>query len=247
MGQDWRPDEAISPRLIQALFRLLDDRIAEASTANELSRWVTARALYSSLYVFSLRGNEGLLADLKGLRDEFEAGRSHDPQYTTLALLGQFKGEQHRRQHLMYSVDVTGSGIEVRKYLEDLLVVRASEGRSDGPAICDPQGRQWTTAQANEILHELLCTLFDLDPSLFPSHVTSHADVKEKYHLFRSFRRASDSKAIAKGVNLLDIRVVNRWHKVEKAAGQRPSYDMSQHYAQIDLLVDCFLRYTGAM
>jgi hypothetical protein len=162
-------------------------------------------------------------------------------------LLGQFKGEQHRRQHLMYSVDETGSGIQVRKIISDLIILRHSEGRLDGPAICDPEGRQWTTAQANEILHELLCSLFDQDPALFPSHVTSHADIKAKYHLFRSFRRASDSRAIAKGINLSDIRVVNRWSKVEKAKGQRPTFEMSQHYAQIDLLVDCFLRYTGAM
>jgi hypothetical protein len=113
MGQDWQPDEAISPRLIKALFRSLDEKVADATAPLGLSRWVTARALFSFLYVFSLRVNEGLLADLKGLRDEYEAGRAHDPQYSTLALLRQFKGEQHRRQHLMYSVDKTSSGIEV--------------------------------------------------------------------------------------------------------------------------------------
>jgi hypothetical protein len=247
MGQDWRPDEAVSPRLIKALFRSLDEKIANATTASSLSQWTTARGLVAFLYVFSLRGSEGLLADLKGLREEYDAGRSHDPPYSTLALLGQFKGEQHCRQHLMYSVDETGSGIQVRKIISDLIVLRHAEGRVDGPAICDPDGRQWTTAQANEILHELLCSIFDQDPVSFPSHVGSHVDIKSKYHLFRSFRRASDSRAIAKGINLSDIRVVNRWSKVEKAKGQRPTFEMSQHYAQIDLLVDCFLRYTGAM
>jgi hypothetical protein len=28
MGQDWRPDEAVSPRLVKALMRILDDKIA---------------------------------------------------------------------------------------------------------------------------------------------------------------------------------------------------------------------------
>jgi hypothetical protein len=247
MGQDWRPDEAMSPRLIAALMRCLDERIGEAQTPEQLSRWVTARALFTFLYVFSLRGNEGLLADLKGLREEYEAGRTHDPPYSTLALLGQFKGEQHRRQHLMYSVDTTGSGIQVRKSISDLIALRCAEGRVDGPAICDSEGVQWTTAQANEILHELLCSLFDREPTVFPSHISSHSEVLSKYHLFRSFRRASDSRAIAKGISLSDITVVNRWSKVEKAKGQRPTFEMSQHYAQIDLLVDCFLRYTGAM
>jgi hypothetical protein len=130
----------------------------------------------------------------------------------------------------MYSVDKTGSGIEIRTYISNLIVLRHSEGRVDRPAICDPEGRKWTTAQANEIFHELMCSLFDQQPNLFPSHVTSHADIMTKYNLFRSFRRDSDSRAIAKGINLSDIRVVNRWHKVEKAKGQRPTFDMSQHY-----------------
>ena len=68
----------------------------------------------------------------------------------------------------MYSVDKTGSGIGVRKYISDLIVLRHSEGRVDGPAICDPEGRQWTTTQANETLHELMCSMFDQQPSLFP-------------------------------------------------------------------------------
>jgi hypothetical protein len=247
MGQDWRPDEAVSLQLIQVLFRSLVKKMVNATTASALSQWTTARGLMAFLYVFSLRGNEGLLAELKGLREEFNAGRAHDPTYSTLALLGQFKGEQHRRQHLMYSVDETDSGIQVRKIISDLIALRHSEGRVDGPAICDPEGRQWATAQAKEILHELLYSIFDQDPVPFPSHVPSHADIKSKYHLYRSFRRASDSRAIAKGINLSDIRVVHHWSKVEKAKGQRPTFEMSQHYAQIDLLVYYFLRYTGAM
>jgi hypothetical protein len=63
MGQDWRPDEAIRPHLIQPLFQLLNERIAEASTQLQLSRWIMTRALFTFLYVFSLHGNEGLLTD----------------------------------------------------------------------------------------------------------------------------------------------------------------------------------------
>jgi hypothetical protein len=233
--------------LIKALLRLLEDKISLAEDADVASHWVTARALFVFLYVFSLRGNEGLLADLHGIRDEYEAGRSHDPSYSTLALLGQVKGEQHRRQHLMYSVDKTSSGIQVRKAISDLIIVREHQGRFTGPAICDKEGVQWTTAHANEILHELLGQLFDQDPSLFPSHIGSHGVIMAKFHVYRSFRRASDSRAISKEVALTDIRVVNRWQKIEKAKGQRPSYDMTQHYAQVDLLIDCFLRYTRAM
>jgi hypothetical protein len=248
MGQDWRPDEAVSPKLSKALFRLLEDKIAASKDRDEASHWVMAWAPFTFIYVFSLRGNEGLLADLKGIRDEYDVGRSHDPIYSTLNLLGQVKGEHHRCQHLMYSVDVTSLGISVRKNISDLiLVTRELQGWLSGPAICDKEGTQWTTAFANEILHELLCNMFDQDPSLFPSHIGSHGDIIAKFHVYHSFRRASDSRAFSKEVALADIRVVNRWQKVEKAKGQRLSYDMTQHYAQIDLLIDCFLRYSKAM
>jgi hypothetical protein len=191
MGQDWRLDEALSPKLMKALLCLLDDKIADALNPAQAAHWVTARALFVLLYAFSLQGNKGLLSDLKGLRNEYEAGWSHDPPYSTQALLGQFKGEQHCRQHLMYAVDVTSSGIEVQKAISDLilvLLVRQHQGRTSGPAICNKRGRQWTTLVANAILHELLCQLFNQDPSLFPSHIGLHGDIIAKYHVYRSFR-----------------------------------------------------------
>ena len=127
-----------------------------AVDAEEASHWVTARALLVFLYVLSLRGNEGLLSDLKGIWEEYMTGRLHDPPYSTLALLGQVKGEFHRRQHLMYTVDSTSSGIQVRKVMSDLILVREHQGFFAGPAICDKEGVQWTTAWATKLLHELL-------------------------------------------------------------------------------------------
>jgi hypothetical protein len=147
----------------------------------------------------------------------------------------------------MYSVDVTSSGIEVRKAISDLILVRQHQNLTSGPVICDKKGSQWITTVADKILHELLCQLFNQDPSIFPSHIGSHGDILAKYHVYCSFQCASDSRAISKGIVLADIRVVNRWQKVEKAQGRRLSYNIPQHYAQIDLLVECSLHYTMAM
>jgi hypothetical protein len=147
--------------------------------------------------MFSLRENEGLLSDLKGLRTEYEASHSHDSRFTTQALLGQYKGEQHHCQHLIYLVDVTSLDIEVCKAILDLLQVRQHQNLVSGPAICDKEGSQWTTAMGNEILHELLCHLFDQDPSLF--------DILSKYHVYHSFRCASNLRVISKEVAMADI------------------------------------------
>jgi hypothetical protein len=63
-----------------------------------------------------------------------------------------------------------------------------------------------------------------------------------KHQVFRSFRRSSDTRAIEMNVSKTDIEIVNRWHAVEAAKGNRPNFPMHQHYAQL-----AFLRYTGAM
>jgi hypothetical protein len=54
MVQDWRPEEAMSPKLMKALLRLVNDKIADAEDPDGAAHWVTARALFVSLYVFSL-------------------------------------------------------------------------------------------------------------------------------------------------------------------------------------------------
>jgi hypothetical protein len=53
MGQDWKLDKAVSPRLIQAMFCALDAKIANAMSAPCLSQWITACALMAFLYVIS--------------------------------------------------------------------------------------------------------------------------------------------------------------------------------------------------
>jgi hypothetical protein len=119
---------------------------------------------------------------------------------------------------------------------------------TSGPAICDTEGSQWTTVMANEILHELLYHLFNQAPSMFPSHIGSHRDILLKYHIYHLFRQALDSRAISKEGTMADIRFINHWQKAEKAQGLQPSYDLPQHYTQIDLLLlDCCLLYTMDM
>ncbi len=45
-----------------------------------------------------------------------------------------------------------------------------------------------------------------------------------------------------------DIEIVNRWAKREQAGDSRPEMSMKHHhYADINLLLESFLRYTQAM
>ena len=71
--------------------------------------------------------------------------------------------------------------------------------------------------------------------------------MKKAYHCFRSFRRASDTRALEAKVSTDDIKLVNRWSTSEKLEGRRPNQEMHFYYADIAQLEAPFLRYTKAM
>ena len=96
----------------------------------KLALWSLAGAYFAFSFVLSLRGNEGLLVDLKALIE-------HDvpsQKYVVIPLLGKVKGEHHVHQHLLPSVHVTNSGIQMmgvwhRCVIKTHLIL----GQSSGP------------------------------------------------------------------------------------------------------------------
>ena len=245
MGQTWLPNKAFSIDLLKELLRQVDLRIStNARDFFERHRWTVFKAYATVTYVVSLRGPEGFLLDLKGLNDHWT---DLDRNYVVIALLGRVKGETQDRAHLLPSVKVTSSGLNVKECLRGLLTVKATCGLKDGPAISDEKGRMYRTKELDDMLHEVLIELFEEKRLLFPPDITSVEHVRKFYQCFRSFRRASDTRAIEQKVDSPAIDIVNRWRLVEAAAGKRPAFTMQQHYAQIDLLLKPFLRYTRAM
>jgi putative protein kinase ArgK-like GTPase of G3E family len=99
----------------------------------------------------------------------------------------------------------------------------------------------------DKIFHELLGEIFVEHPGYFQSDIKDITDIEDQYSVFRSFRRGSDSQAIAMKVAEADIKVVNRWSRKEAAGTSKMSMDMTQYYADIHILLPAFLRYTGAM
>ena len=104
-----------------------------------------------------------------------------------------------------------------------------------------------TSRDMNDALHELLAELLVEHPTLFLSDVKNQEDAESKYDVFRSFRRGSDLQALAMNVSGVDIDVVNRWTKKEAAGTGRPSHQMKHHYADVNILLPIFRRYTMAM
>jgi hypothetical protein len=253
MGQDWRPDRAITAQLMSHLLARVElgvSKLAADKHALLRERWIFAGTYFAISYVLSLRGPEGLLMELEGCRKYFAShfGSDGDPaKHVVIALLGSVKGEHNERQHLLPSVNVTKSGIQVRRWVRRTIASNFSNNRMSGPAFCDEKGVVLTTRAMNDLLHEVLEEIRGEHPTLFLADITSRSDIEEKYNVFRSFRRGSDSRAIAMAVGPVDIDVVNRWTKKEAAGTSRPSHKMKHHYADITILLPAFERYTRLM
>ena len=91
------------------------------------------------IYVISLPCPEGLLLDLEGLRKYFNSHFGDDgkpEKHVIIALLVQVKGKHNERQHLIPSVNVTKSGINVCQWLRRTVAVNFPEGRvTYGPSL----------------------------------------------------------------------------------------------------------------
>jgi hypothetical protein len=246
MGQDWRPNRAISTQVIISLLDLTESRILMAGEDyKERDKWIMAGSYFCFCYVLSLRSPEGLLVDLKGLIEfnPFESNRT----FGIVPLLGQVKGEDHTRQHLLHCVNITDSGISVASWINRLIVIHRLKGRVDGPAFVNEFDCQSSTSEMNDLMIELLLEIYELRRDLFAVDVKSSSDISEKYNVFRSFRRGSESRAVAQKVSEADRYVVNRWRKKEVAGTGKVCHPIDQHYVDVSIVKDSFLRYTKAM
>jgi hypothetical protein len=245
IGQDWRPNQAISIQIMHCLLDGIENKARGAESVEERQRWVMAGGYFCICFVFSLRSPEGLMADLEGLLQH------HDPtsEEVVVPLLGRCKGEHHAKQHLMISVARTGSGIQVKLWLLSRVIkVHKAMGRSTGPAFVDVSGNQLSTADMNNLFLEVLGDIYEEHPKLFGHDITDFSDLSEKYNVFRSFRRGSESRAVAMKVSEADRYVVNRWKKKENAGTGKVSHSIDQHYVDINMVKESFIpRYTSAM
>ena len=128
-----------------------------------------------------------------------------------------------------------------------LITEKESLGLKDGLAISNTMGKLIEPSEIDEMLIEVLVVCYQEDKVLFPADMDIEEKLRDSYQCFRTFRRTSDTRASEKKVSKSDMDIVNQWKAVETAAGRVPGWSMQQHYAQLELLLGPFLRYTFAM
>ena len=80
-------------------------------------------------------------------------------------------------------------------------------------------------------------------PGLFEPGV----DISEWHSLFRLLRRGSTTQAVKMQVDQNIIELNNRWSKLDRARGMKPSLGMKDHYTEIKLILAALWQYSWAM
>jgi hypothetical protein len=241
MGQDVRPQLGLSIDVMMEFMNRMEMRWQ--STVDTLAQdLVGAVGAYSVLsYVASLRGNEGFLLDLFGLRQHIRKGKYDvDEPHVVAPLLGRLKGEDGERYHMLLMASETASGLKVRQWLERLVMLRERQGKYHGPAFCDEAGEVARMSDYEEIFYEILRDIQDQRPDLIAPEV----EVEQIYGFYRSFRRGSTTRATELGVSETAIDLVNRWRKVERAGGMQPSMAVRDHYTEVVQLKTSRLKFS---
>lgn len=138
MGQDIRPDLAMSIEVLHALIRELEKLGVAGETLERKRLMVSVLAYVTICFCASLQGHEGFYVDLHGLRTHMHKGRENTSgtiPHVVIPLLGRFKNEVGERHHLVFLASSTKMGLQPRKWVEALIRVRESEGRFNGPAF----------------------------------------------------------------------------------------------------------------
>jgi len=90
---------------------------------------------------------------------------------------------------------------------------------------------------------EMLEKVQERQPELFGPN----EKLGETHGLSRSMRKGSNTEAKAAGVPQSDIDGMNRWRKVEHAAGRQPKFNMHEHYSEVKMMLKSLLRYPKAL
>ena len=247
MGQDWRPDQAITPDLLLAVLSSVEQTVVDSESLEWQYTQIMAGTFFVIAYVLSLRGPEGFLLDLEGLRRHGDS-LWHRASCVVIALWGQFKGENAERAHLLPCCDITGSGIPVRTWVRRAVLLALDNNKTKGPLMTHRDGKKISSWDIDEIFHFHLTQVWNQSPHLFPSHaISDEEDIVNKYSNSRSFWRESNTRAKEMNVSIPDTDIINRWRVKESAGTRKEGGSMDQTYTDPTLLLAPFLRYTQQM
>ena len=256
MGDEWRPDFAVSSRLMVRLLDLLEEAWCMAITSRDerTKRDVTFAGAFAVVsFGGALRGEEAVLMDLRGSAAHVEDGTRHPSRpHAPVALLGKFKGEVAECHHFLALAEVTRSGIDIKRWVRRAIEWYTRKGVVHGPVFRSEKAMLNLGAERSERASlsqfaDVILPVFERIRMESSDLIPDTVDVYGSYGMSRSFRRGADTEAIARGYSQPLIDLNCRWRTIESAKGKRPRMRMSMHYAQAVLLLDKLIEFSAGL
>lgn len=245
MGHESKANHATTIGVIVMLLTYVARDAEAAETEEEANQLWKFGAFLCMCTAGSLRGYEGFYADLAGLDRHIDTGKDgvvppgrinkntvlsenecENLPHVVIPLIGKFKGDHFVDHHLINVASESMSGLKTRWWLEKLLKVAQSEGRTQGPAFATPQGRLIPSSEFDALFRQYLSEIQASTDLIDDKDV-----VEEKFGISRTPRRTAVSRAKRAGFRE-EVDEMNRWRTVENSKGRKAKVSMQMLYAE---------------
>jgi hypothetical protein len=246
MGDDSRPDAAISSELMLSLMNRVNIDFLEAENEEDKRFLSRAGLVFMSAFLGSLRGEEVP----RILRKYFiilnkESLNSTSIPHVVLPLFGKFKGEQGVPScYIRRVVKETKSGLNMERWVRRAM--KLEEGSNTKYLFANNKGTKEKAGIYEEYFHAKLELIQKEEDGLVPKSVK----VREIYGISRGFRRGSVTAATnAPNSECSDADIIrnNRWRKEERAGTKLASLDMLHHYTDTLHSVNADLKFSRCL
>ena len=210
----------------------------------ELKRTATTACIVLAGYFGSLRGEEINRVDLGAMLKYWEeATENENHPHVALMLSGTFKAVTGIKYFCQPLALQTDSGQDIGFWFSRFLEIWKEEGSFLGPLFVGNKGKRMSGAEMDLLFHSLLLEVQRRFARVLPESV----DVKKEFSTYRSFRRGSTSEAQNAGMPQQVIEANNRWRKLSRAKGMKPSMSMMEHYSDAKVCVPTLIRFSALL
>lgn len=239
IGERTKQDLAMSPEVVKGVLGLFDE---EWRAAVNDGGWVRARlaaegaCFFALTYAAGLRSFEVPMIVLTSLINQFEPAQGNTPACVGIPMCGRFKSRGPGKWNvIVFTVQTTGSGVELGLWLRRLILALRRVGISAGWLFQDEEGRAKPSSTFTEPFYTKLETLFERSPELFPPSV----DIREDYGPLRSGRRGANTQALKEFKLQTEVDWFFRWNTDGVETSSLPMHVL---YAERKVLKGRFLR-----
>jgi hypothetical protein len=250
MGDDIRPDKAMSIELLLEIQKLCESKLFSCRS-NEAALKVCLNAVFHAVsFVGGFRGEEMPVMSLDAIAKCLAYDPHPDPDlaHVMIALRGRVKGERKAEAcHLTPIVAKTRSGLKPKLWVERAVEAYRRLGITHGWMFRDSRGAPGRQKDYEPALFELIETVI-ADESL-PERLLPKATVMNEEHgSGRSGRRGHATHATNKGVLDKDVKRLARWRSMENAGGKQTNVGgTKESYSDIVQMLKTLLRATRGL